>query len=145
VKEAEMSGGPKPADEAKPAEKPADKKVDPRQSTAIDVHVGRRLEERRLDLRWSRPQMAAACELSISQLIKYETGKNRLSASRLFQISVLLGVPVAWFFEDAPVSAEDQGVTSLVASYKEISDPSSRDQVIRIAQHLARLDTKSKT
>jgi transcriptional regulator with XRE-family HTH domain len=123
---------------------PASRNVAPRQASDVDAHVGQRLADRRAELGWSRPQMAEACGLSITQLTKYETGRNRMSASRLYQFSVVLGVSVAWFYEDAPISAEDRAVTNLVTSFNCIEDGPSRAQVIELAQNLARLSPRTK-
>ncbi|MGB0695684.1 MAG: helix-turn-helix domain-containing protein [Rhodospirillaceae bacterium] len=66
----------------------------------VDVHVGRRLRLRRTLLGMSQEQLANAVGVTFQQIQKYERGSNRVSASRLFDISKVLGVPVAFFFED---------------------------------------------
>lgn len=68
----------------------------------VDVHVGARLKQRRNLLGMSQEQMGRALGLTFQQIQKYERGANRMGASRLHQISKLLNVPVAWFFEDMP-------------------------------------------
>jgi transcriptional regulator with XRE-family HTH domain len=117
----------------------------PRQSTEIDVHVGARLESQRREIGWTRQQLSQASGLSIAQLQKYEVGVNRLSASRLYQFSILLGVPVSWFFEEVPTPSEAVQVAKLVASYNGIADEASREEIVRMAQNLARLSPKPKT
>jgi transcriptional regulator with XRE-family HTH domain len=123
---------------------PANNNISARQSSNIDVHVGRRLAERRAELGWTYRKLGDLCGLSGSQLAKYESGQNRLSASRLFQISVVLGVPVSWFFEDAPLAEEAQDVHSLVTSFNDIEDEPSRSQVVQLAKSLARLSHRNK-
>ncbi|ABC24392.1 helix-turn-helix domain-containing protein [Rhodospirillum rubrum] len=66
----------------------------------VDVHVGRRLRLRRTLLGMSQEQLANAVGVTFQQIQKYERGSNRVSASRLYDISKVLGVPVAFFFED---------------------------------------------
>nr|WP_092620576.1 helix-turn-helix domain-containing protein [Roseospirillum parvum] len=66
----------------------------------VDVHVGRRLRLRRTLLGMSQEQLAAAIGVTFQQVQKYERGSNRISASRLFDIARVLGVPIAFFFED---------------------------------------------
>lgn len=66
----------------------------------VDVHVGRRLRLRRTLLNLSQEQLANAVGVTFQQIQKYERGSNRISASRLYDISKVLGVPVAFFFED---------------------------------------------
>ncbi len=76
--------------------------VDTRASTManeIDTHLGRRLRRRRKLLGLTQQQIAAACGVRFQQIQKYECGANRISAARLWQIAVTLGVAVDYFFE----------------------------------------------
>jgi transcriptional regulator with XRE-family HTH domain len=57
------------------------------------------VRERRTALGISQPKLAAALGIAYQQLYKYEQAKNRISASRLHQLSKVLGVPVTFFFE----------------------------------------------
>ena len=65
----------------------------------VDIHVGRRVRERRTEFGISQPELAAAFGIAYQQLYKYEQAKNRISASRLYELSEALDVPVAFFFE----------------------------------------------
>ena len=65
----------------------------------VDIHVGLRLRQRRTALGMSQPKLAAALGIAYQQLYKYEQAKNRISASRLYDLSKVLGVPVTFFFE----------------------------------------------
>jgi transcriptional regulator with XRE-family HTH domain len=67
----------------------------------IDKHVGSRVRMRRM-LSMSQEKLGDALELTFQQVQKYEKGTNRIGASRLQQISSILQVPVAFFFEGAP-------------------------------------------
>jgi transcriptional regulator with XRE-family HTH domain len=69
---------------------------------AIDNHVGSRVRMRRLMLDLSQTQLADGLGLTFQQVQKYEKGTNRISASRLHQLSQILSVPVPFFFEGAP-------------------------------------------
>ncbi len=73
----------------------------PRDSGAepVDVHVGSRIRERRTLLGLSQGVLATASGVTFQQVQKYENGSNRVSASKLWAISVALDVPVGWFFE----------------------------------------------
>jgi transcriptional regulator with XRE-family HTH domain len=73
---------------------------------AVDQHVGSRLRMRRKMLRLTQKALAHALALTFQQVQKYENGKNRISASRLQQLSQILKVPVAFFFEGAPGGAD---------------------------------------
>lgn len=65
----------------------------------IDVHVGLRMKQRRLLLGMSQGDIAKSVGLSFQQVQKYEKGRNRLSASKLFEFADVLGVPVSHFFD----------------------------------------------
>ena len=66
---------------------------------AIDTHVGERIRERRTALRITQDSLAQTIGVSFQQVQKYETGRNRVSASRLYQIAQVLKVPIAFFWE----------------------------------------------
>src|SRR6202165_963104 len=68
----------------------------------IDKHVGSRVRMRRMMLTMSQEKLGDALGLTFQQVQKYEKGTNRIGASRLQQISHILQVPVAFFFEGAP-------------------------------------------
>jgi transcriptional regulator with XRE-family HTH domain len=68
----------------------------------IDKHVGSRVRMRRMMLGMSQEKLGDALGLTFQQVQKYEKGTNRIGASRLQQISNILQVPVAFFFEGAP-------------------------------------------
>ena len=70
----------------------------------IDKHVGSRVRMRRMMLSMSQEKLGGALGLTFQQVQKYEKGTNRIGASRLQQISHILQVPVAFFFEGAPTS-----------------------------------------
>src|SRR6202167_1119799 len=68
----------------------------------IDKHVGSRVRIRGMMLWMSQEKLGDALDLTFQQVQKYEKGTNRIGASRLQQISHILQVPVAFFFEGAP-------------------------------------------
>lgn len=68
----------------------------------IDKHVGSRVRMRRMMLGMSQEKLGDALGLTFQQVQKYEKGTNRIGASRLQQISLILQVPVSFFFEGAP-------------------------------------------
>jgi len=67
-----------------------------------DTHVGSRVRLRRMLLGMSQERLGESMGLTFQQVQKYEKGVNRIGASRLFQISKILDVPVQFFFEEAP-------------------------------------------
>ncbi len=68
----------------------------------IDVHVGARLRVRRTLLGMSQTKLGDAIGVTFQQVQKYENGANRISASRLFDLSRVLDVPIEYFFGDMP-------------------------------------------
>jgi len=68
----------------------------------IDIHVGSRVRLRRTLLGMSQDKVGKALGVTFQQQQKYERGANRISASRLFEMSKILDVPVSFFFDDMP-------------------------------------------
>lgn len=65
----------------------------------VDVHVGKRVRHRRWLVGMTQQQLAEHVGIKFQQIQKYETGANRVSASRLWDIADALDVPVSFFFE----------------------------------------------
>src|SRR3990172_2371342 len=73
-----------------------------RRRNPIDAHVGSRVRLRRMLLGMSQEKLGEHLGLTFQQVQKYEKGVNRIGASRLFDLSHVLGVPVQFFYDDAP-------------------------------------------
>ena len=71
----------------------------------IDIHVGSRIRLRRTLLGMSQERLGEALGLTFQQVQKYERGVNRVGASRLFDLSRVLDVPISFFFDDLPESS----------------------------------------
>ncbi len=80
-------------------------------SHPVDVHVGKRIRHRRWMNGTTQQQLAERVGIKFQQIQKYETGMNRVSASRLWDIANVLDVPVSFFFEgmDADDAAPRDG------------------------------------
>ncbi len=94
-------------------------------ANAIDLHVGKRLRRRRRLLGLTQQQLAEAIGIRFQQIQKYECGGNRVTASRLYELSVALNVPVTYFYQGlmaessgAPANDRDQ-IAADVLSQKE--------------------------
>jgi transcriptional regulator with XRE-family HTH domain len=85
-----------------------------RHPTTIDAHVGARVRLRRTLLGYTQEYLGHQLGLTFQQIQKYERGANRIGASRLYDLSRVLDVPVSFFFDDMP---EEIG-----------RDPAGRDQ-----------------
>lgn len=131
-----------------------------RRANPIDVHVGGRVRMRRMLLGMSQEKLGELLGLTFQQVQKYEKGSNRIGASRLFELSRILGVPVQYFYDDAPTldatgnaagiaEGDDQAnghVVDFVGSregielnraFLRISDPKVRRSVVELVRSLA--------
>mgnify|MGYP001805872812 CR=1 FL=1 len=72
----------------------------PDRPNPVDVHVGARVRLRRTLLGMSQEKLGEAIGLTFQQVQKYERGANRIGASRLYELSRALDVPVSFFFDD---------------------------------------------
>ena len=132
----------------------------------IDKHVGSRVRMRRMMLGMSQEKLGDALGLTFQQVQKYEKGTNRIGASRLQQISLILQVPVAFFFEGAPVIvgefqppagmheapspayvsdflATSDGL-SLTKAFMRIKDAKLRRRIVDLVQQIAGEETDTK-
>lgn len=71
-------------------------------ASPIDAHVGARIRLRRTLMGMSQERLGEALGLTFQQVQKYERGVNRVGASRLFDLSRVLDVPISFFFDDMP-------------------------------------------
>ncbi|MBE0412508.1 helix-turn-helix transcriptional regulator [Yoonia sp.] len=80
----------------------------------VDIHVGKRIRHRRWMNGTTQQQLAEQVGIKFQQIQKYETGMNRVSASRLWDIANVLHVPVSFFFEGLDAQpAADAGKSDL--------------------------------
>ena len=70
--------------------------------SAIDEHIGQRMQLRRIMMGMSQKDLAKICGVTFQQIQKYESAGNRISASRLFELSAALETPVSFFFAGLP-------------------------------------------
>lgn len=125
----------------------------------IDVHVGQRLRTRRSLLGMSQEKLAGIVNITFQQIQKYERGMNRISASRLYQFSKALDVPISYFYdqfgtamglpaatgfsdtEQEEFAAEDimssKETIALIKSYYAIKDPEKRKSIVRFIKSMA--------
>ncbi len=82
-----------------------------RKPNPIDAHVGTRVRLRRMLLGMSQEKLGEHLGLTFQQVQKYEKGVNRIGASRLFDLSRVLGVPVQFFYDEAPAELVDTALT----------------------------------
>ncbi|MDB2407284.1 helix-turn-helix domain-containing protein [Jannaschia sp.] len=101
----------------------------------VDIHVGKRIRHRRWMVGTTQQQLAERVGIKFQQIQKYETGMNRVSASRLWDIAEALDVPVAHFFEGldnheqaqaTPDFLADKEALELIRSYYTIPENQRR-------------------
>jgi transcriptional regulator with XRE-family HTH domain len=99
----------------------------------IDVHVGSRIRLRRTLLAMSQERLGDALGLTFQQVQKYERGVNRVGASRLFDLSRVLDVPISFFFDDMPetVSGQSAGAGHRGMGFSDAHDPFGDDTMSR--------------
>lgn len=111
----------------------------------VDRHVGERIRERRTLLGLTQEQLAAALNISYQQVQKYETGANRVSAGRLYEIAKELDCNVALFFEGVEPDADleeqvhggrNRSTIELVRNFTRIEDAVVRNAVINLVRSL---------
>ena len=81
------------------ARNPRRSSVDGDEPNPVDVFVGQKLKARRTLIGMTQEKLAEATGITFQQVQKYEKGRNRLSASRLFQFGRVLNIPVSYFFD----------------------------------------------
>ena len=106
----------------------------------IDRYIGRRMRMRRIMLAMSQVKLGAALGLTFQSVQKYEKGANRIGASRLQEISDILQVPVAFFFEGAPNASALHGSDGSALSMAQIDDFVSDLDGLRLIRAFRRID-----
>lgn len=115
----------------------------------VDTHVGARIRSRRLLIGMNQETLAKALDLTFQQVQKYESGANRVSASRLAQVAEVLGVSVDYFYRDLDPDdadpAERERLTrmqrpesiELIRAYYAIPDPQVRQHFLDMVKAVA--------
>lgn len=110
----------------------------------IDKKIGERIKNRRIELGFSQTKIAEHLGLTFQQVQKYENGKNRTSASRLYKISKLLDVPIDYFFHSSKKSEQisisklidgkrlEKDILDLIEIFKRIEDRKDRRVIANI-------------
>jgi len=93
--------------------------METRDPTDIDRIVSERIYARRMELQMSQPELADRVGVTFQQVQKYENGRNRVSAGRLYEIARALGVTIQYFYEAAPrLSQTRRGVAEEAADFQ---------------------------
>jgi len=122
----------------------------------VDKYVGSRVRMRRIMLGMSQEKLGEALGLTFQQIQKYEKGTNRVSASRIQQISEILQVPVSFLFEGGPsgiasINGFSEGTSpayvsdflatseglALTRAFTRITDAKLRRSIVDLVEHIA--------
>ena len=136
-----------------------------RRANPVDVHVGSRVRLRRMLLGMSQEKLGEHLGLTFQQVQKYEKGVNRIGASRLFDLAKVLGVPVQFFYDEAPAGTSSDAFAAgfaekpsesyvveflgsregleLNKAFSRITDPKKRRAIVDLVKSFASEDTPS--
>lgn len=122
----------------------------------VDRHVGTRVRMRRLLVGMSQEKMGELLGITFQQVQKYEKGSNRISASRLYQIARILGMPIQFFYDELKPEKPDDGFAEshggadlisgalqspegiqLARMFSETTDPDRRKLILGIVRVVA--------
>jgi len=134
------------------------KKPGPRSASPVDLHVGTRIRMRRQLMNMSQEKLGSSLGVTFQQVQKYERGTNRVGASRLWDISRILDVPISFFYEGLDNDFEYQQVAesdqmpivydfinssdgvALARAISKIKSKAVRRQILELARSLADTD-----
>ncbi|MCM2563477.1 helix-turn-helix domain-containing protein [Lutimaribacter sp. EGI FJ00015] len=117
-------------------------------SHPVDIHVGKKLKQLRVLRGMTQTEVAQGLGISFQQVQKYELGRNRISASKLFEISQILNVAPSYFFDGLEDETHDQSVldneaTKIASMLTQIRDERLRGQIRTFISELAGSDVRA--
>ena len=123
----------------------------------VDLHVGKKLKQKRLERGISQDELAGSVDLTFQQVQKYEKGINRISSSKLYDFAKFLKIDIGYFFEGLDdyqvfnqeqtyasdrinnhfeLNVKNKEVESLVQAFKNISSLETRKSVLSLIKTL---------
>lgn len=103
----------------------------------IDILVGKKIRTARKLRGLSQTHLAEASQIKFQQVQKYETGANRVSASRLFEFSKTLDMPITFFFEQPDVQFELDDVSIMLLRAIKPLKAEQREALVNMAKAMA--------
>jgi transcriptional regulator with XRE-family HTH domain len=129
--------------------------------TPVDVHIAQKLRQFRVAAAMTQEQLGDLIGVTFQQIQKYEKAQNRVSASKLFELSQLLNKPVSAFFaglkadrdyynydfktdkKQAKEEAEfNKEILPLVRAFNRIDDAQAKRHLVALASSIARQKPK---
>ena len=115
-------------------------------NNAIDIHVGRQIRLQRTLLGLSQEQLAQGLLITFQQIQKYERGANRVSASRLWDISQILEVDISYFFNNMSSSTKSSSPRQVALAEDKFDvevpekDTLMRRETLELVRHYYRIE-----
>jgi transcriptional regulator with XRE-family HTH domain len=115
----------------------------------INIQIGARIRARRKDLGMSQADLANAVGVTFQQIQKYENGTNALYATRLYQFTEILRVPICYFFGNAKEPEalidkvasphlSDKECMEIMKSFQKITHPTTRKRLADFIRSVAK-------
>jgi transcriptional regulator with XRE-family HTH domain len=122
--------------------RPKPTKLSPRSAAKADIEMGRRIRERRRELKISQVELGKKLGISFQQVQKYEKGVNRVGAARLQQIAIVLGIDVTFFYGGSGNAQEVESLLlldsafslRLLRAYTAIKDQAIQRQLVSLVE-----------
>ena len=104
-----------------------------------DRHVGARIRQRRIMMGLPQQQLADLIGVTCQQAHKYETGVNRISVGRLYELAQALDVDVAYFLDlpDDEPNLQDRAMMGFARSFTAILNPLHREALEALVRTMA--------
>ena len=124
----------------------------------VDLHVGRKLKQKRIEKGISQDDLAGSVNLTFQQVQKYEKATNRISASKLYDFAKFLGIDIKYFFEgiddyvtpevkinyasdvnknEFGINVKSKEIENLVEYYKKIPTAEVRKNILALLKSLS--------
>ena len=98
---------------------------------AIDIHIGKRVYQRRTELKLSLEKLSSYCDITFAELHRIEEGKGKVTAAQVFNISHALHIHISYFFDN------NHDINRLITAYLRIVETSHRHKILRLIESMS--------
>lgn len=110
--------------------------------TVKDLYIAKKLRERRIQLGLTQKKLATSLGIALQQIHKYEKGVDRVPASRLYEVSKLLSVPLMFFYEEIEEDASSEIMKELVGTCVNLQGKKVRLKFLQLKAILTDIQTQ---
>jgi transcriptional regulator with XRE-family HTH domain len=110
------------------------KHSDSERHSTIDVHIGSRLRQRRTLVGMTQNTLATVLGITFQQVQKYESGVNRVSGSRLYDLANALDIPVSFFFDSVPVRLAAKKPSPVISEFDELQSSMMHRETLEVVR-----------